>query len=302
MKLRLNRKSSMEKLELNVTKKWFNRFLSVMLMTLLLAVVLSTATFAWYNISSMVSIEDIYFTASVQDDAGGDLCMSWHVLQADEYVYELPFENVTENHILYPMIPKNEGIVGETTFTDFATTGKFNRATQSLAEGGGWIVNLDSKSNTTPYYLTEEDGEANEFYLTNKSESDMLVTVTYEITADKYTQEGTGFIYEYPIASKFRAALFASDNPSGDMKLRGLMARDQETIKYGVLQDRTSVSSNIQSMVRTEEITILIPALSYVKASLIVWFDGVDMVDEDGEKQIEFNIVFDGGLPPIEEE
>ncbi|MBR2480954.1 MAG: hypothetical protein IKB56_06610, partial [Clostridia bacterium] len=128
------------------------------------------------------------------------------------------------------------------------------------------------------------------------------VTVTYEITADKYTQEGTGFIYEYPIASKFRAALFASDNPSGDMKLRGLMARDQETIKYGVLQDRTSVSSNIQSMVRTEEITILIPALSYVKASLIVWFDGVDMVDEDGEKQIEFNIVFDGGLPPIEEE
>ena len=80
------------------------------------------------------------------------------------------------------------------------------------------------------------------------------------------------------------------------------MARDQETINYGVLQDETSIDSNINSVAKTESITLIIPALSYVKASIIVWFDGVDMVDEDGEKKIEFNIVFDGGLPPIEEE
>ena len=292
----------MERLELNVTKKWFNRFLSVMLMTLLLAVVLSTATFAWYNIANMVSIEDMYFYASIKDEEGGDLCMSWHVLDEDEYVYEIPFKNVTENNILYPMIPKNEGIVGETTFTDFATTGKFNRATQSLADGGGWIVNLDNKSSTTPYVLTEEDGTATEFYLTNKSENDMLVTVTYTISGDRYLPEGEYMSREYAIVNKFRAALFTSDNPGGDMKLRGLMARDQETINYGVLQDETSIDSNINSVAKTESITLIIPALSYVKASIIVWFDGVDMVDEDGEKKIEFNIVFDGGLPPIEEE
>ena len=141
--------------EIKITKNWFNRFLSVMLMTLALVVVLSTATFAWYNISNMVSIEDIYFQASIKDDVGGDLCLSWHVLQEDEYEYDLPIRNVTENNVLYPMIPKIEGVVGTTTFTDYASSGKFNRATQSLAESGGWIINLDSKSNTTPYSLMQ---------------------------------------------------------------------------------------------------------------------------------------------------
>ena len=288
--------------EIKVSKNWFNRFLGVMLMTLALVVVLSTATFAWYNISNMVSIEDIHFNASVNDTSGGDLCLSWHVLDADEYEYEIPIRDVTENNVLYPMIPKIEGVVGTTTFTDFASTGKFNRATQSLAESGGWIVNLDSRSNTTPYSLMEEDGEATEFYLTNKSAQEMLVTVTYQISADTYTPAGGSAMREYAIANKFRAAIFATDSPTGEMKLRGLMAREQEAINYGVLQDRTSVDSNIQSIYATEEITISIPANSYVKACIVIWFDGVEMVDEDGEKQIEFNIVFDGGLPPIEEE
>lgn len=286
--------------EIKVSKNWFNRFLGVMLMTLALVVVLSTATFAWYNISNMVSIEDIYFSASVNDTSGGDLCLSWHVLDADEYEYEIPIRNVTENNVLYPMIPKIEGVVGTTTFTDFASTGKFNRANQSLAESGGWIVNLDSRSNTTPYSLMEEDGEATEFYLTNKSAQEMLVTVTYQISADTYTPAGGSVMREYAIANKFRAAIFATDSPTGEMKLRGLMAREQEAINYGVLQDRTSVDSNIQTIYATEEITISIPANSYVKACIVIWFDGVDMVDEDGEKNVEFSIFFDAPLVEVE--
>ncbi|MBO5773837.1 MAG: hypothetical protein J6R44_03290 [Clostridia bacterium] len=286
--------------EIKITKNWFNRFLSVMLMTLALVVVLSTATFAWYNISNMVSIEDIYFQASIKDDVGGDLCMSWHVLQEDEYEYDLPIRNVTENNVLYPMIPKMEGVVGTTTFTDYASSGKFNRATQSLAESGGWIINLDSKSNTTPYSLMQEDGDATEFYLTNKSETEMQVKVTYEISASTYVPAGGSSSREYAIANKFRGAIFSTDGTDGEMKLRGLMAKNQETINYGVLQDRTSVESNVNSVSATEDITIIIPAKSYVKARIVIWFDGVDMVDEDGEKNVEFSIFFDAPLVEVE--
>lgn len=286
--------------QLVIGKNWLNRLFSTTLMIVVLLVVLSTATFAWYNVANIVAIDDIYFKASANDALGGDLCLSWHELALDEYVYELPVENVTKNNVLYPMIPKFEGIVGETTFDTFASTGKFNKASQKLADNGGWFINLDNKSNTTPYSLTEKDGENHEFYLTNKSEAEMLVKITYEITTDTYIAPGTNVPVEYDIVNKFRSAVFSTDAQSGDMKLRGLIAKDANKINYGTLQNNTSITENISTMEKTAEITLTIPALSYVKVRVIVWFDGVDMVDEDGEKNIRFNLFFDSPMIIVE--
>lgn len=283
----------MEKLELTLNVKWFNRFISVVLMTLLLAIVLSTATFAWYSVVNVVAVNDLEFTASSNDGGGGDLCLSWVELAPDEYSYKLDIAPVTEQNVLYPMVPINSAEVGVTKFKDFGDPQKFNKAYQIKNSANSWVVKLDNASLTTPYVLKEKNGHATEFFLTNKTNSIMEVTFTYEIHSETYNVPGTSVYAEYDIIDKFRGAIFTTDETTSEFTLRGLVSTAGQSIYYGQLENNKDIY-DLESMSRTEEIKFLIPANNYIKAKIVVWFDGVEMVDEDGSKKIDFDIAFNG--------
>ena len=282
-------------IQLNIGKNWLNRLFATTLMIVVLLLVLSTATFAWYNVANMVKIDDISFTSSSRGEAGGDLCISWDILGEDDYEYNLPIHPVEEGKGLIPMIPMTLGTVNESTFDYVAGANRFNKATQRLNDKGTWVLKLEKNPYTTPYCLLQKDGEKNTFYLTNKIEYDMLVTVTYTIQAEYYNATGTtGVLTQHPIGDKVRIGIFTSDQPGGELILRGYGAKDgYQKIHYGVLQNNyPSELTEVGS--RTGEITFVIPALSYVEAKVVVWFDGVAMEDEDGSREITLDINYLG--------
>lgn len=269
-------------------------------MTLLLAIVLSTATFAWYSVVNVVAINDIEFTAGSNDGGGGDLCLSWKELGEEEYNYSLGIAPVTEKNVLYPMVPINSAEVGVTKFADFGGTKMFNKAYQIKNSANNWVVKLDNASLTTPYTLKEKDGTATDFFVTNKSDTDMEVTFTYEIHSDTYNVPGTAVHAEYDIVNKFRGAIFTTDGTSDEFILRGLISKDEQNIYYGQLENNKDIY-DLENMSKTEEIMFIVPAKGDVKAKIIVWFDGVEMLDEDGSKKIDFDMAFNG-VPYVPEE
>lgn len=274
--------------------KWSSRLLTTLIMCLLLLVVLSTATFAWYTVSNVVTVGDMEFTLGANDN-GGDLCVSWYPLEEGEYCYDLDIQPVEDGNSLYPMIPIYNGEVGVTKFSDYADTDKFNKASQIESIAGGYITQLDSISTTTPYLLRENGGTATEIYVTNKLDTEVQVTMTYEVSAEQYKVEGTEVYMEKEVANKFRSAIFTTDGVDGDFILRGLIAKDgqwESKIHYGALEGNKNVN-DVESQSKTESITFKVPANSYVKCLIAVWFDGVDMIDEDGSEKVTFNILFE---------
>lgn len=274
--------------------KWSNRLLTTLLMCLLLLIVLSTATFAWYTVSNVVTVSDMEFTLGA-NEGGGDICVSWYPLEEGDYNYVLDIQPVEDGDILYPMIPISLGVVGETIFSDYAGTDKFNKASQIESIAGGYVTKLDSISTTTPYLLRENGGEATEIYVTNKLAVDIEVTMTYEISAEQYQVNGTNVTMEKPVATKFRSAVFTTDGTDGDFILRGLIAKDgqwESVVHYGALEGNKNVN-DVESQPKTDVITFKIPANSYVKCLIAVWFDGVDMVDADGANKVDFDILFE---------
>ena len=281
------------RLDILTGSKWTSRLISTMLMVLLLAVVLSTATFAWYVVSNVVTIGDMAFSVEIDESTTG-ISLSWHELEYGEYNSELLIEPVTDGNVLYPMIPKTLGVVGESTFESFAGSGKFNKGEQIENIADGFIVKLESISDTMPYLLREKDGTATEIYVTNWEPVPVEVTFTYEISAELYDVPGTNVRMEKPVATKFRSAIFTSDNKEGDLILRGLIAKDgqsESVIHYGVLEGNSNIN-DVESVSKTEKITFVVPAESYVKCVVAVWFDGVDMIDEDGANKVEYKMIF----------
>ncbi len=275
--------------------KWSNRLLTTILMTFLLFVVLSTATFAWYTVSNVVTISDMEFSLGANDNGGGDLCVSWTPLSEEEYNYKLDIQPVEDGDVLYPMIPKSKGIVGETLFSAYAGENAFNKANQVESALGGYVTKLDSISSATPYLLRELGGDATEIYITNKLDVEVDVKMTYVISAETYTPNGTDVTVERPVATKFRSAVFTTDGTDGDFILRGLIAKDGEwesVIHYGELEGGKNIN-DVEEQSKTESITFKVPASSHVKCLIAVWFDGVDMVDEDGANKVNFDILFE---------
>ncbi len=265
-------------------------------MTFLLFVVLSTATFAWYSVLNVASVGNLTFTASSNQGGGGDICLSWHELTENEYSFKLDIEPVTKGNGLYPMIPTIEGIVGETKFTDYATTDKFNKASQVESIAGGFITKLDSITPATPYLIREKGEQNNVFYVTNKADIDMLVTFTYQISADVYQVNGTDVWLEEPIVNKMRSALFIAPSDSEEYVLQGLVAKNgvnEEKIHYGVLESNKNVN-DVEEQSKTQTISFVVPKKSYVKGIIAVWFDGVRMLDSDGSEEVSYDMYFEG--------
>ena len=276
--------------------KWSNRLLTTVLMTFLLFAVLSTATFAWYTVANIASVGDISFTAASNTGGGGDICLSWHELEADEYSFKLDFATVPQSNGLNPMIPINEAVVGQTQFNAYAGQDAFNKASQVENIAGGYVTKLDSITPATPYVLNEKNGDGNVIYVTNKADIDMTVTFTYEVNAELYLVNGTDVWLKKPIANKLRAAVFIAEQGDEDFTLVGLCAEDgqvEEKIHYGALEGNKNVN-DVDSQSKSQSITFVVPAKSFVTCKIAVWFDGVRMLDSDGSGTVSFDMYFEG--------
>ena len=280
--------------QLRIGKNWLNRLLNVMIMTLLLVVVLSTATFAWYSISNIAVIDRIDFYASTSEQDGGNLCIDWSPTGKG---YALEFANVTSGNALSPMIPISASEPGVTTLAEFKA---FNRATQYEDENGNVFNKVTSDKNVTPYVLTDKSGEKTSFYLINKTNSPMNIKLSYGITGTAYTaSDGTAV----NLADKFRCALFVSDSTSptdDDFVLSGILLADEslsDSVHYGDVTDGTKVSDTptMTDVYMTNGGYFLrIAANGYVTLKAVAWYDGVAMVDDDGGRKIELAMTFDG--------
>lgn len=276
--------------QLTLGRSWINRFMSNMLMIMVLLVVLSTATFAWYSVANVATADDVTFYAASEQE-GGDLCISWQSGGSD---YNLSFASVSEENGLYPMIPTVEGIVDATAYENFLA---FNKATETYDELGQLITRLSSDYETQPYVLQNTDGQK-EFYIINKGSSDLSITLSYSITGQTYAAGSDGETAEYEIVNKFRCAFFTSGGETGSSVLRGIMS-NESAIHYGTLTDNQSISDTpvmTDGYRATQRITFTVPKTSYVKAYAVGWFDGVDMKDEDGSGHVSLVMAFSGAV------
>lgn len=242
-----------------------------LLMTLVLALllaVLSTATYAWYNAINRAGLNSITFTAS-SGTLSSALKIGKTETASESYLLLTPSE---EN--LKPMIPKLAATVGETTFNEFLA---FTETYEKVDADGNRLVSKNGVD-CAPVRLMAEDSD--KFFVVNTSESEINVKVSYSITSS------------YDIASKVRIALFEGSNGETAV-LRGIFhltnddAEREIRVHYGNLSEGGDVKNQpyMTGVYRASgEVKMTFAAGQARSFMVIVWFDGCEMQDADGDK------------------
>lgn len=256
-----------------------SRILFMVAAVLLIFVVLSTATYAWYSMSSSVDAGGITFTAD-SVDAGGDLSIYWdEEKQGSRLEFELP-------EVLHPMIPIEQPSRG-LSYDEFM---KFN-STSQIRNGGVWIAKTPAEE-TEPATLTNEAGKKT-FYLENKSESDFRVAVSYKIEGD--------------LADQLRLAIFVGEPGSvseESFSLLGIAAVSRDLywgeIKKDIPSEPPEAKEN--SFITADgKTTIDLKREVARPMRFVIWLDGVKMLDKHGGKTANFEVSFQKTAPPSEE-
>lgn len=251
-------------------------FLSTVLLLAVLAVALSTATFAWFSANNIVNVSSITFTAD-SSAGNGDLAIGWNEGDVDSYrlYFASPLEN---NDLIAPMMPERLPETGVTTLADFAADGYFTTGTQVNLAAGGAVYQYDGDP-AAPYLCrSDTDYERTEFYLINKNaQLDMRVRVEYETG-------GT-------LGDRLCVALFA------DGLFLGVMT-SAEKVSYGTITsgaDVAATSSSSDIIFPSLAMTLTVPSAGSVRLTLAAWYDGVAMGDDDvNEESTLSNLKFRG--------
>lgn len=237
-------------------------FITALILVLVLAVGVSTATFAWFSANNVVNISSISFTAD-SNAGNGDLAVSWTDGDTDSYriYFGSPLEN---NDLIAPMMPSVLPVKGVTGLTDFLTYGYFTTGTQVNLENGSAVYQYDGDP-TSPYVCrSDTDYENTAFYLMNKNaQLNMLVRVEYEI-------RGT-------LSDKLCIALFA------DGIFQGILT-SASAVSYGTITEGgivASTPSDAGIKCASLELSFTLNANSSSSITLAAWYDGVAMGDSD---------------------
>ena len=246
----------------------------------MITVVLSTATYAWYRVVNRAVGNSVTFQAINNDTGGGDLTITWDLDNLNNYIID--FNNPTND--LYPMIPINEAKIDETTYAEF-TTRNFNTTYQTVNAMGEYIARLAGVQ-IDPFILNGNvgGGTQNYFYLVNTNpEYEMNVDVIY--------------LYSGVLSDKLRIAFFVGDDPDS-LVLKGIMSMSED-IYYGAIQKNaplTDTQTMPDAYVRTKEMSINLPAGEHCCVAMVGWLDGVKMQDENSRQTTSFIVKFDGIL------
>ncbi len=240
--------------------------LTSIIMVLLLLVALSTATFAWFSASNAVNVSVISFKASANNEAGGDLAISWAADAKDGF--EISFAN---NVDMRPMIPKNKPQIGQSyesfiaIISDKTSENNFHSAAQAYDSEGDFYFYAGVVRSEVPTDCKSIDGDE-VFYLTNKNaDFAQRVIVKYDIQGDN--------------ADALCVALFVDD------VLVGIMGGG-EKLYYGDIALGTPIyeQSAVEMISKSEEITFTIAEGATKKMRLVAWYSGVDIDNGKAEK------------------
>ena len=246
-------------------------------MMVMLFVVLSTATYAWYSANNVASVDGLTFTSSAVDAEDGLLAIgSAPTVTSTSMTFD-PLATAFS-----PMIPVSAATINSTTYSAFVNN--FNKTSEGFNEDlGKWVAKLDGTA-ATPTTLTCNENPY--FYVINRSgDGDFHVTIEYIFEEEER---------EYMIKDKLHIAFFIGEDPT-TATLLGIASLTN--IHYGAIQAGDDVANTpVMNNVRKDsgEMTFDLPAGNYAVIRAVVWLDGVDMKNNHGSKDMLFSLTFRG--------
>jgi len=292
-------------------------------MMLVVAVALSTATYAWFTSNASVTASTIKLTAQTSNASA--LGIGW----ISNSAYGTASNSITANmpgSALAPMVPAS--LTNGTTDSTVAFTGATIKSV-----GGSFVFNTDAGSRT-PYKFT--DGTNNAFYVKNLSTANdvanLQLTVTW-IAADTYTlatsftsgttyytagannsytaaapqptavnfEDGTYYVKDTKNDNLVRIAVFARAAAKPDAlqvspyKLKGVIGKSANLdVEFGTV----SGNGDVADLCTTPEKTVslidfgALHAEEQIDIVVIAWLDGVALNDDTAGSVSSFGLNF----------
>ena len=245
------------------------------IMVIMLFVVLSTATYAWYSANNVASVDSIVFTSSAVGQEEGLLAIgSTPTTTSTTMTF-----GATED--FSPMIPVNAATLGTTTYSAFVNN--FNKTSEGLNDLGIWVAKVDG-SPTTPTTLTCDNQTY--FYVINRDPN-----ADYTIKID-YIFDGSE---DNALQDKLHIAFFIGEDAQ-TATLLGIAS--SSNIHYGAIAAGAPVADtptmNSSVIKNTGEMSFHLDANEYAVLRLVAWLDGVDMKVAHGSKSMLFSLTFRG--------
>ena len=196
-------------------------------MMLVVAVALSTATYAWFTSNASVTASSITMTASTSTAPA--LGIGWAGGEAGSAITLGGSASSVSPMVpatLYTQAQANASNSDEITAATISTVGFETATTKSV---NGHLV-FNTPTPATPYTFT--DGTATAFYVSNLSTANTVTNVQVQATISAVTaqKDGTALV---------RIAIFKRDAAgSGDYKLVGVLAAtaDDDNVAFGDVQ------------------------------------------------------------------
>ena len=276
-------------------------------MMLVVAVALSTATYAWFTSNASVTASTVSFTAATSDE--DSIAIAW----AGNTNPGTSITAATAGVNMNPMVP-TAPTIGSTTSTAFAasfTTGTLysdaGTPTFNTVDGGDYsadpVIWETDDNGVTPTGAT-----ATSFYIKNMSTANTVTNIVVKATI----ADATGA--ENVDASELvRIAVFTKDlgtggttAASGDFKLRGILSKTAGYAATGTVSGGNAASTISTNTTATTAATSgfnickvasntdqSLAAGAQVDVVVIVWMDGVALNDDTAGKEANITLTFE---------
>lgn len=232
--------------------------LTSIVMMLVIAVALSTATYAWFTSNSQVTASTVTLTA--ESGAGVALGIGWDGGETGT--------SITANSALTynPMVPSALG-VGTTTFSQVSWSG----ATTYVDNG---VSKFNEPYSVTPYQYngTVSGNVKNIFYIENLSQANTISSITLTLSNVSDTN------------SLLRVAVFTSSTVGGTYTLQAVLGASADldtewgTVQEnGVVEDLTNDGAEVATV--TSYVMSNLSAQGKIFFKVVAWLDGVALDD-----------------------
>ncbi|MBO7187370.1 MAG: hypothetical protein J6V68_03135 [Clostridia bacterium] len=238
--------------------------LMTIIMTLVLVVAMSTATYAWYTSSSAVSVSKT--TVSTATSGSSNLAIG---AEAGGNITSI---SMTMDKAVEPMIPTTNWTVGTTAY--LTALNGFNKA--DIDVSGNFTDSVSDATAATIKTVTPNGGQAKNqenFYVSNRNQTE-ATGITASVTIDS-NQLG------------LCVAIFA------DGKLVGVWSNGD--VQYGVVTKGAAASSINTTMTKATNpatVSSSVAALGAVEINVIAWFNGIDLTSAEAGQSATFTINF----------
>ena len=236
-------------------------------MMLVVAVALSTATYAWFTSNDTVSASTVTLTA--ESNGGAALGIGW----VDGTTGTTITANAAASY--NPMVP-NALVVdnGSNTPTNFSAVTWSGATTRTV--GGVPVFNAPYNPAPAPYQFngTVSGNAKYVFYLENLSASNDINSITMSLSNVTDAND------------LLRVAVFTSDSATGTFALRAVLSKtNAQDTEWGTVQTDGVVADLCSTPVATTTSYVIdgLEAGDQLFFKVVVWLDGAALIDEYAE-------------------